>query len=209
MLAVYFSRFTRKTSAGFTLIELLIVVAIIAILAAIAVPNFLEAQTRSKVSRAKADIRTIAIALESYRIDALKYPNMKSSVYLLDRLTAVTSPIAYMSTIPIDVFNPGKDWVSIPNPVTNKLQNVYTYGENDSGWYDLSVYADQLGRPSANLKWCVFSYGPVQNALDFPVQPPACFHLDYKGNQARGYTDDVYDPTNGTVSNGIVVQIGP
>ena len=44
---------------AFTLIELLIVVAIIAILAAIAVPNFLEAQTRSKVSRALADMRSI------------------------------------------------------------------------------------------------------------------------------------------------------
>ena len=50
---------------AFTLIELLIVVAIIAILAAIAVPNFLEAQVRAKVSRARADMQTITTALET------------------------------------------------------------------------------------------------------------------------------------------------
>lgn len=60
--------------SGFTLIELLIVVAIIAILAAIAVPNFLEAQTRSKASRAKSDLRTIVTALESYAVDNNTYP---------------------------------------------------------------------------------------------------------------------------------------
>jgi prepilin-type N-terminal cleavage/methylation domain-containing protein len=49
---------------AFTLIELLIVVAIIAILAAIAVPNFLEAQVRAKVSRIKADFRSVATGLE-------------------------------------------------------------------------------------------------------------------------------------------------
>src|SRR6059058_569753 len=59
---------------GFTLIELLIVVAIIAILAAIAVPNFLEAQTRAKVSRVRADARTVATAIESYAVDNNKYP---------------------------------------------------------------------------------------------------------------------------------------
>lgn len=59
---------------GFTLIELLIVVAIIAVLAAIAVPNFLEAQVRAKAGRAKNDMRALATAIESYYIDNNSYP---------------------------------------------------------------------------------------------------------------------------------------
>src|SRR5688572_6112143 len=100
---------------AFTLIELLIVVAIIAILAAIAVPNFLEAQVRAKVSRVKADIRSMATAIESYAVDNNKYPfhnNPADEDYPnYDRSTAgslkegrferripvgITTPIAYM-----------------------------------------------------------------------------------------------------------------
>jgi type II secretory pathway pseudopilin PulG len=59
---------------GFTLIKSLIAVAVIAILAAIALPNLLEAQTGSKVSRVKSELRTIAGALEAYHAGCGHYP---------------------------------------------------------------------------------------------------------------------------------------
>lgn len=54
---------------GFTLIELLVVVAIFGILASIAVPNFLNAQVRTKVARSYADMKTVANGVEQLRID--------------------------------------------------------------------------------------------------------------------------------------------
>jgi len=64
----------HKLGCSVSVIELLIVVAIIAILASIATPNFLEAQVRSKVSRVKADLRSMATAIESYYVDNNSYP---------------------------------------------------------------------------------------------------------------------------------------
>jgi len=59
---------------GFTLIELLIVVAIIGIIAAIAIPNLLNAIDRGKQKRTMADMRSIGTAVESYSIDFNFYP---------------------------------------------------------------------------------------------------------------------------------------
>jgi general secretion pathway protein G len=68
----------RKKSSGFTLIELLIVIAIIGILAAIAIPNLLNALQRGKQKRTMADIRNLATAIESYNVDNNNYPDATS-----------------------------------------------------------------------------------------------------------------------------------
>jgi prepilin-type N-terminal cleavage/methylation domain-containing protein len=100
-----------KRSTGFTLIELLIVVAIIAILAAIAVPNFLEAQTRAKISRCKADMRTEATGIESYAVDNNRYPfgvieghDPPEKWNWGFMMPALTTPIAYLVSTPFDPF---------------------------------------------------------------------------------------------------------
>ena len=64
----------HRKDKGFTLIELLIVVAIIGIIAAIAIPNLLNAIDRGKQKRTMADLRSIGTAIESYSIDNNVYP---------------------------------------------------------------------------------------------------------------------------------------
>ena len=65
---------TERNQKGFTLIELLIVVAIIGIIAAIAIPNLLNAIDRGKQKRTMADLRSVGTAVESYSIDNNVYP---------------------------------------------------------------------------------------------------------------------------------------
>ncbi|MDX2176780.1 MAG: type II secretion system protein GspG [Candidatus Sumerlaeia bacterium] len=89
---------------AFTLIELLVAVAVIAILAAIAVPNFLAAQTRSKAAAAVADLRTIRTALEAYAVDENTYPLNAGGIGLPGALLNLTRPVAYLTALPVDPF---------------------------------------------------------------------------------------------------------
>jgi general secretion pathway protein G len=87
-----------RKQKGFTLIELLIVVAIIGIIAAIAIPNLLNAIDRGKQKRTMADMRSIGTAIESYAVDNNFYPKGLTNAGSAAISTHV-SPI-YMKTVP-------------------------------------------------------------------------------------------------------------
>ena len=166
-----------------TLIELLIVVAIIAILAAIAVPNFLEAQTRAKVSTAYSDIRTIKVALEMYRLDNGRYlPDWGGTHEAVD-WALLTTPVAYLTQI----YN---------SPFKTKGTDHTQYGTaiGDPYWYGV------FGPNPQGLMYEIGCAGPDLDC-DWILLGNPIYELD----AGTGGTDLLYDTTNGTKSSGDII----
>jgi general secretion pathway protein G len=91
-----------KKQKGFTLIELLIVVAIIGIIAAIAIPNLLSAIQRAKQKRAMGEVNTLATAFQSYATDTNVYPGGASGVTDYVTAASITAAISpdYVKNVP-------------------------------------------------------------------------------------------------------------
>jgi type II secretion system protein G len=215
---------------GFTLIELLIVVAIIAILAAIAVPNFLEAQTRSKVARVKSDMRSMATALEAYYTDNNRYPYCNNRGTALGSgldtytnghyLDALSTPVAYITSVSFkDPFiYKGRYSAATAAGIRALTAPTALTGSDVAAQLNLLIYqswnSDQrpvfppdsftdLTKDTTPRAWVLHSTGP-----------DGCYYnlggvLSNDGVDKVGDTIDlIYDPTNGTVSRGSVFRAG-
>ena len=89
-----------KKQKGFTLIELLIVVAIIGIIAAIAIPNLLNAIDRGKQKRSMADLRSVGTSVEEYAIDNSFYPNLPSEAAIAGSVLETSVEPVYIRNVP-------------------------------------------------------------------------------------------------------------
>lgn len=172
---------------GFTLIELLIVVAIIGILAAIAVPNFLNARTKALISRVYGDVNAIQNSLEMYRIDHNDYmlgPGRTDNPLKGFKVWAqLTTPVGYMSSILQDPFGPDGEEGAAGNFAPWGMYHYRNIRED----YDLGL---QGGDADPKGEWLARSSGPTRWFYSSP---------------ARLYLGMAYNITNGIVSNGDII----
>lgn len=169
---------------AFTLIELLIVVAIIGILAAIAVPNFLNARIRAALARCEADMKSLETAIESYRIDHNTYIGSF-------RLAKLTTPLAYISAIPEDPFGPilesdyGYD--TVLNAYGRPIKKFYIY-------HGPPTFDNTPGMIKHGIKWVLTGLGPDRGWFDSRGSQPSYPR---------------YSASNGLVSRGNIERVGP
>lgn len=222
---------------AFTLIELLIVVAIIGVLAAIAVPNFLNAQIRAKVSRSLADMRSLSTAVHEIHLDKgywlvdawedsgqqpdgdrilLEIFNNVGACPegsggstglgrgTLEYVAPLTSPVAYMASIPLDPFVNNQY-----DPLTRGFGSPYTtylYIDNDNHYEGPDHDIQCLHNPSL----AEFYHTRILKENEFAflaLGPDAHLGVGSGGGalDSRGFP---YDPSNGIGSPGDIIMFG-
>jgi type II secretion system protein G len=197
---------------AFTLIELLIVVAIIAILAAIAVPNFLEAQTRSRTAKVKSEFRTISTALEAYVIDERHYPPSYGVGLALGAeqmegsLKPLTTPVPYLTSVSglVDPFANADRLRDERN--TRPIYHYINYEALDRvdpiDWMWGVIRDRNNGNMGLSHRaYIISSAGP--DRMDHTI-----YWVDTEPQNEMLFFGLLYDPTNGTMSYGDLGRMG-
>ena len=119
----------QRSEGGFTLIELMIVMAIIGILSAIAIPSFVRQVQRAKEAALKEDLHTLRSAIDSYTVDKQQAPQS------LDDLVQA----GYMKTIPRDpMTNRSDTWM------TSQSETMTDINETQGGVDDVHSGSQEL-----------------------------------------------------------------
>ncbi len=200
----------KNKQNAFTLIELLIVVAIIGILAAIAVPNFLNAQIRAKIAKTEGEMQSFVTACEMYRIDHGRFfphAGFPGVVHAPWQNKYLTTPIAYFSSQPRDLF---QDVVQ-PDPtawgLTFGMYHMETIFMNDGTFYAggaMNPAQRVPNNPSDVAR--AFASKPFSYEL-WSIGPNHKLDYNVSGSNIQGFI--YYRASNGLKSTGDIIWIRP
>ena len=98
-----------ENERGFTLLEMMVVVAIVAILAALLIPNFTRARSQAQTAACEANLRTVATALELYFTDHQQYPGVTATTIGTANGINSADPLesgGYLNSVPHDPAGP-------------------------------------------------------------------------------------------------------